>query len=86
MPLDSKSAQGWISNAVTTHKNWNDKKTSVNLDTRPMTSVVKRSHFPNFLGSDHFPVLDLNLAFHQFELDEESLCFIVKTSVCVSWS
>jgi hypothetical protein len=46
-----------------------------------MAAAVKTSHFQipapqelrhNFTGSDQFSVLDLNHAFHQFELDEES--------------
>ena len=74
-PLNSKSARGWISNVIT-HKNWNDKKIRVNLDTKPIANAVKMSHFPiptpqklchNFLGSDWFSVVDLNHAFHQFE-------------------
>ena len=80
-PLDTKSAKGWISNVVITHKNWDDKKIRVNLDTRPMAAAVKTSHYPiptpqelrhNFRGSDRFSIVDLNHAFHQFELDEQS--------------
>ena len=80
-PLNSNSARGWISNVVITHKSWSDKKIRVNLDTRPMADAVKTSHFPiptpqelrhNFLGSDRFSVVDLNHAFHQFEMDEAS--------------
>ena len=46
-----------------------------------MANAAKTSHFPipsplelrhNFRGSDRFSVVDLNHAFHQFELDEES--------------
>ena len=46
-----------------------------------MAAAVKTSHFPiptptelrhKFHGSDRFSQLDMNHAFHQFELDEES--------------
>ena len=46
-----------------------------------MANAVKTSHFPiptpkelqhNFLGSDRFPIVELNHAFRQFELDEDS--------------
>ena len=80
-PLTSESARGWIHNVVITQKSWTDKKIRVNLDTRPMKDVVKTSHFPiptpqelrhNFAGSDRFSVIDLNHAFHQFKMDDES--------------
>ena len=80
-PLKSESARGWIHNVVITQKSWTDKKIRVNLDTRPMKDAVKTSHFPiptpqelrhNFAGSDRYSVIDLNHAFHQFKMDEES--------------
>ena len=46
-----------------------------------MKDVVKTSHFPiptpqelrhNFAGSDRYSVIDLNHAFHQFKMDQES--------------
>jgi len=58
-----------------------NQKIRVNLDTRHMADAVKATHFPiptpqelrhNFLGSDRFSVVDLNRAFHKFEMDEES--------------
>ena len=42
--IPNQHRQGWISNVFITHKNQNDKKISVNLDTRPMTSAVETSH------------------------------------------
>ena len=57
------------------------RKIRVNLDTRPMKEAVKTTHFRiptpqelrhNFAGSDRYSVVDLNHAFHQFVLDEES--------------
>ena len=66
---------------VITQKSWTSKKIRVNLDTRPMKEAVKTTHFPiptpqelrhNFAGSDRYSVVDLNHAFHQFALDEES--------------
>ena len=80
-PLTSESARGWIHNVVITQKSWSDKKIRVNLDTRLMKDVVKTSHFPiptpqelrhNFAGSDRYSVIDLNRAFHQFKMDDES--------------
>ena len=80
-PLDTSHACGWIRNVVITHKNWSDKKIRVNLETSPMTKAVRTSHYSiptpqellhNFRGSDRFSVVDLNHAFHQFELDEKS--------------
>ena len=80
-PLKSESAGGWIHNVVITQKSWTSKKIRVNLDTRPMKEAVKTTHFPiptpqelrhNFAGSDRYSVVDLNHAFHQFVLDEES--------------
>ena len=80
-PLTSESARGWIHNVVISQKSWTDKKIRVNLDTRPMKNAVKTSHFPiptpqelrhNFAGSDRFSVIDLNHAFHQFKMDQES--------------
>ena len=80
-PVSSESARGWIHNVVITQKSWTDKKIRVNLDTRPMKDAVKTSHFPiptpqelrhNFSGSDRYSVIDLNHAFHQFKMDEES--------------
>ena len=60
---------------------WKEKEIRVNLDTRPMKDAVKTFHFPiptpqelrhNFAGSDRYSVIDLNHAFHQFKMDEES--------------
>ena len=79
--LKSESAGGWNHNVVITQKSWTSKKIRVNLDTRPMKEAVKTTHFPiptpqelrhNFAGSDRYSVVDLNHAFHQFALDEES--------------
>ena len=80
-PLKSKFATGWISNPVITSKSYTDKKIRVNLDTRPMADAVKTTKFPiptpselrhDFFGSDRFSSLDMNHAFHQFELSPAS--------------
>ena len=80
-PLESEDARGWISNPVITGKKWDTTKIRVNLDTTHMNDAVKTSHFPiptvkelrhNFKGSERFSVLDLNHAFHQFEMDASS--------------
>lgn len=63
-----------------THRNWDDKKIRVNLDTRLMAGAMSTSPFPiptpqelrhNFLGSDRFLRVHLNNAFHQFESDDK---------------
>ena len=80
-PLDSEEATGWISNIVITGKKWDSSKIRVNLDLRDMEEAVRPSHFPmptaddlrhQFAGSDRYTTLDMNHAFHQFPLDEES--------------
>ena len=80
-PLGSEYASGWISNPVIVCKKWDPSKIRVTLDTRHMESAVQTSKFPipawqelrhNFRGSDRFSVLDINHAFHQFPMDEES--------------
>ena len=43
-PLTSESARGWIHNVVITQKSWTDKKTRVNLDTRPMKDYLALPH------------------------------------------
>ena len=79
-PLDYKSATGWIHNPVISDKKYGG-RIRLNLDTRPMAKAVKTSHFPiptpqelrhEFAGSDRFSVLDMNHAFHQFMMDEET--------------
>ena len=80
-PLESKDATGWVCNPVITHKKWSDTKIRMNLDLRSMKNAVKTTHFPmptsaqlrhNFSGSDRFTSLDMNHAYHQFGLDQES--------------
>ena len=80
-PLGPEYAKGWVSNVVICGKKWDSSKIRVNLDTRHMAAAVKSSHFPiptsaelrhNFRGSDRFSCLDMNHAFHQFPLCEES--------------
>ena len=53
----------------------------VNLDLQNMEKAAKQTHFPmptakdlrhKCAGSDKFSVIDMNHAFHQFPLDEES--------------
>ena len=80
-PLGSEHARGWVSNPVIVSKKWDPNKIRVNLDTRNMAAAVQKTHFPiptssqlrhSFRGSDRFSVLDMNHAFHQFPMDEES--------------
>ena len=80
-PLESKDATGWVSNPVITDKRWSNTQIRVNLDLRHMKDAVQTSHFPmptpsqlrhNFAGSDRYSTLDMNHAYHQFPLDEES--------------
>ena len=80
-PLGPEWARGWICNHVITGKKWDKEKIRVNLDTRTMKDAVKTSKFPihmvaelrhEFRGSDRYSVLDLNHAFHQFGMTEES--------------
>jgi transposase InsO family protein len=80
-PLGSEEAVGWVSNVVITHKSWTDKKIRVNLDTRPMAEAIKAAQFPiptpmelrhEFTGSDRYSQIDLNHAFHQFSLDDQT--------------
>jgi hypothetical protein len=64
-------------------------KIRVNLDMRLMEQAVKMVHFPiptaeqlrhEFEGSDRYSVIDLNHAFHQFQIDEESSKLFVFTT------
>ena len=80
-PLEPKDAIGWVSNPVITAKKWNDEKIRINLDLRHMEDVVQTSHFPmptpnellhNFTGNNKFSSLDMNHAYHQLPLDEDS--------------
>ena len=80
-PLKSEDATGWVSNPVITAKKWDEQAIRVNLDLRNMEKAVRPTHFPmptseelrhKFKGSDRFSLIDLNHAFHQFPLDEES--------------
>ena len=81
-PLGSEEAsKGWVHNVVITLKGWDSTKIRMNLDTRPMAEAVKTVHFPiptpeqlrhQFAGSDKFSVIDLNHAFHQFPICEDS--------------
>ena len=80
-PLGSEHARGWVSNPVIVSKKWDPNEIRVILDTRNMAAAVQKSHFPipsssqlrhSFRGSDRFSVLDMNHAFHQFPMDEES--------------
>ena len=80
-PLGSEHARGWVSNPVIVSKKWDPNKIRVNLDTRNMAAAVQKTHFPiptssqlrhSFRGSDRFSVLDMNHAFHQFPMDEDS--------------
>ena len=80
-PLKSEDATGWVSNPVITAKKWDEQAIRVNLDLRNMEKAVRPTHFPmptsedlrhRFKGSDRFSLIDLNHAFHQFPLDEES--------------
>ena len=69
--LDSKDATGWISNPVITGKKWDSNKIRVNLDLRSMEPTAEDLRH-KFVGSDRFSIIDMNHAFHQFPLDEES--------------
>ena len=80
-PLESSEATGWVSNPVITGKKWDAQKIRVNLDLRDMEKAVEPTHFPmpsaeelrhRLAGSDRFSVIDMNHAFHQFPLDQES--------------
>ena len=80
-PLGSEYARGWISNPVISGKKWDASKIRVTLDTRHMSKAVTSTHFPiptwqelrhNFSGSDRYSVLDMNHAFHQFPMDDET--------------
>ena len=64
-----------------TGKKWDKEKIRLNLDTRTMKDAVKTSKFPiptvaelrhEFRGSDRYSILDMNHAFHQFSMTEES--------------
>ena len=70
-------------------KKWDPTKIRLTLDTRLMGDSIKQTHFPiptpeqlrhEFSGSDRFSMLDLNHAFHQMELDEESSKLFVFTT------
>ena len=81
-PLGSQEAsEGWVHNVVITAKGWDSSRIRMNLDTRPMAEAVKTVHFPiptseqlrhQFVGSDRYTTVDMNHAFHQFKIDEES--------------
>ena len=95
-PLGSEHASGWVSNVVITGKKYDAgaseeerSKIRVNLDMRLMADVIQTPHFPiptpeqlrpRFKGSDRFSILDLNHAFHQLEIDEESRKLFVFTT------
>ena len=66
---------------VLTKKKWNEKAIRLNIDTRTMEKYMDVTHFPiptseqlrhQFLGSDRYTVLDLNHAFHQLKLADNS--------------
>ena len=46
-PLDSNSARGLVSNVVITHKNWDNQKIRVNLDTWQMQSRLRTLSYSN---------------------------------------
>ena len=80
-PLESKDATGWVSNPVITDKRGSNTQIRVNLDLRHIKDAVQTSHFlmptpsqlrHSFAGSDRYSMLDMNHAYHQFPLDEES--------------
>lgn len=80
-PLGADQATGWVHNVVLTGKKWDPKAIRMNLDTRLMKQAVVKAQYPiptseqlrhQFVGSNRYSVLDLNDAFHQFMLDEES--------------
>ena len=84
-PLGSEKATGWMSNVVIGTKKYDPDSTEsgirMTLDMRHMADTVKAVHLPiptseqlrhKFQGSDRFSILDLNHAFHQLELDEDS--------------
>ena len=79
-PLGTDSATGWIHNPVICDKKYGG-KIRLTLDTRPMADAVKTAHFPiptpeelrhEFKDSDRFSVLDMNHAFFQFPMDEDT--------------
>ena len=87
--LGSEHANGWVLNIVITAKGWDKSRIRMNLDTRLMADNVKQAHFPiptseqlrhEFQGSDRFTSLDLNHAFHQLPIDEESRRLFVFTT------
>ena len=66
---------------VLTKKKWNETAIRLKLDTRAMEKYVDVTHFPipmpeqlrrQFYGSDRFSVLDVNNAFHQLKLADDS--------------
>ena len=80
-PLGADQATGWVHNVVLTGKKWDPKAIRLNLDTRMMKKAVVPAQYPiptpeqlrhKFLGSNRYSIVDLNDAFHQFPLDEES--------------
>ena len=88
-PLGSEHANGWVSNIVITAKGWDKSRIRMNLDTRLMADNVRQAHFPiptseqlrhEFQGSDRFTSLDLNHAFHQLPIDDESRKLFVFTT------
>ena len=95
-PLGSEHSTRWVSNVVITANKYDPSEGSeakskirMNLDSRLMEDVVLTTHFPiptseqlrhQFLGSDRYSVIDLNHAFHQFEINEESRALFVFTT------
>ena len=89
-PLGSEHTTGRVSNVVITGKSLDKNRIRMNLDTRLMADNVKQTHFliptceqlrHEFQGSDRFSALDLNHAFHQLEIDEESRKLFVFTTL-----
>ena len=77
----AEHARGWVHNVVLTKKKWDEKAVRLNIDTMTMEKAVEVTHFPiptaeqlrhKFLGSERFTAIDLNHAFHQLRLDDES--------------
>ena len=74
-------AGGLVSNLVITKKKWDSSEIRVNLDTMHMEEVIVKTKWVittveelrhEFTGMDRFCALDMNHAFLQFELMEDS--------------